>query len=138
MHGHDLGQPLGPGYAHLVVLGVLKDERALLDAFEQQRRARDARPQVRGRNDAGLAVPQQGDEAAQAAVEQDVRLDLCRELQVRGEGRVPIGPNPVPGGKVVAGFGPDGGDRLGALRGRELLGADQRERDGEAQTEDRD
>src|SRR2546427_8004629 len=125
-------------FPYTTLFRSLEDERPLLDALEAQRRARDARPQGRGRDDAGLAVTQQGDEAAQAAVKQDVRLDLRRELQVRGEGGIPIGPNPVPGGEIVAGFGPDGGDRLGALRGRELLAGDRRERDGEAQTEDGD
>src|SRR5205823_14842118 len=47
LDGEDLGESRGTGYAHLVVLRVIQDERAPLDAGHEQRRARDARSEER-------------------------------------------------------------------------------------------
>src|SRR5438309_1647975 len=138
LDGEDLRKPLGPRHPHLVVLGVLADERSLLYALEQQRRTRDARPQVGGGDHGGLAVAQQGHQASQPAVEQNVRLGLRREPQVRAEGGIPIGPHAIPEGKIVTRLGPDRCDDLGALRGHELLTGESGGRNGEAQSEDGD
>ena len=139
LHREDFGQPLGPRHPHLVVLRVLADERSLLDAFEQQRRARDARPQAGGGNQGGLSVAQQRDEASQPAVEQDVRLRLRRKSQVRAQGGVPVGPHAIPQGEIVARLGPDRRDDLGALGGHELLRGERRghaQDEGEAHSQD--
>ena len=121
LDGDDLGEPGGPGDAHLVVLRVVDDERPSLDALEQQRRARDARSQVRRGDDGGLAVGKQGQQTPQPAVEQQVGLRLGGEPQVRRERRIPVRADAVPVRVVVARLGPDGGDRHGALGGAELL-----------------
>jgi len=41
LHREDLGETLGPRHAHLVVRGVIHNERPALDALQRQRRARD-------------------------------------------------------------------------------------------------
>src|SRR2546430_6813742 len=48
LDGEDLGESRGTGYAHLVVLRVIQDERAPLDAGHEQRRAWGAGPARRG------------------------------------------------------------------------------------------
>ncbi len=102
LDGEDFGESLGTRYAHLVVLSVIQDEGPALDAGHEQRRARDAGAQGRGRDHRGPPVAQQRDETPQPAVEEQVRLWLGGELQVRDESRVPIGPHAVPVGEVVA------------------------------------
>src|SRR5881396_2601692 len=99
-------------------------------------RSRIARPQVGGGDHGGLPVAQQGDEAAQPAVEQDVRLGLRREPQVRAEGGIPVGPHAIPEGKIVARLGPDRRDDLRALRRHQLLAGKRCGGHGEAQSED--
>src|SRR2546429_572135 len=81
-------------------------------------------PRPRGRDHCGPPVAEQGDEAPQPAVEQQIRLRLGRELQVGDEPRVPIGPHAVPVREVVAGLRPHRGDRRRALGGGELLRGD--------------
>ena len=72
----DLGEPLGACDPHLVVLGVVHDERPSFDRGDKERGAGDARAQ-RGRGDHdGPAVAQHREEAPQPAVEEQVRLRL--------------------------------------------------------------
>ena len=106
--------------AHLVVLGVVHDERPASGARQQQRRPRDPGPQIGGREHRGLPVAQQGHEAPQAAVEHEVGLRLGGELQIHPERRVPVHPHAIPVGEVVAGLGPERGERVSALRGGQL------------------
>ena len=128
MNGQDLPQPVGARDPHLVVLGVVDDERPPFHAGEEQRGARDARAHGRGRDDGGLAVGQQRDQASQPAPEQQIRLGLGGELQVRGQGGVPVGAHPVPVGEIVTSLRPHGGDGRRTLGGGELLGGKRRER----------
>ena len=116
-----VGESLGPGDAHLVVFGVVDDERTALDGAQLEGRPRHAGADGRGGTDRCLAVAEQRQHAAQAAVEQRVGLPLVGEDQVRGERRVPVGADQVQRGFVVAAFGPEAGYRDGAVGGGKLL-----------------
>src|SRR5256886_8582511 len=61
LDGEDLGESRGTGYAHLVVLRVIQDERAPLDAGHEQRRAGGAGPPPPGRGPSAPPPPPPGD-----------------------------------------------------------------------------
>ena len=63
LDGENLREPLGARDAHLVVFGIVEDERAALDRLQAQRRACEARPQVGRERDGGVAVAEHGEQA---------------------------------------------------------------------------
>src|SRR3989442_5358054 len=80
----DFRKAFGARDPHLVVLGVVEDERPSLHAAQQQGRPRDAGPE-RGRWDhRRVGVVQERQTAAQSAVGQKIGLGLRGEPQARG------------------------------------------------------